>query len=757
MSLTAFLSLPWYTKVVLLMLGMALAGAMWHLSQGARRSVVRTAVALWNSFKTLLDALARRYVPALASHGTAHWCSTDELERTGALAPTGTLALASVQGQTLYEPRGGSIAIVAPTRSHKSWGFLMPNVRTYPGSIVCSDPRGELLRECHAARAAFGPVYAFNPGAPESCGINVFDLVRSTHTYADMHKIVHALVRPQMGAPFDLAAVSTLVAVGLHLLGTKQGSLPGVLAWMEEPGRTLEEKTEELRSSPQRHVARGGQRLRDRTENMARAAWDRATEALGVFRDDLVAAATAHSDFSLRQLHDTPTTLFMTMHFADVDRLSPLLNLLVDMLVQVLSQPRETPPRHDVTIVLDEMANLGRLSGLERGVSFLLGCRVRLVCAWQNIPQIHAVYGPESLLLPSMAGVVFYAPAATDLVTSRYISDSLGVMTTTTPGMHLSYGESASHSMGLPRGSMSQGTSASESISFSMQATARPLMTPDEVRTMPPETALVLLQGLSPIRAEKLGTLPLTRIQKAARAIRQQPSRLVLPIAAVLAFFALRPALPLILPPSASHQAEAPTTPQSAHASLFAPAAPASTTETPTATSTPATTEPPAPTQAPAPPAWHPPAQTGWRGDVQLVGVTHEVWRLQVSNPFLLPRTDGGKPTHTLASLGSRAACIFALHRAFEPEIQGLEKVQQRRDSAPPMASWIGVAPDPNPAHRLSVERSLERLRWETYNATMDRRDVSEAWCEKEEPAVKAPKSITSDLSPKGFKPLGQR
>jgi type IV secretory pathway TraG/TraD family ATPase VirD4 len=44
-------------------------------------------------------------------------------------------------------------------------------------------------------------------------------------------------------------------------------------------------------------------------------------------------------------------------------------------------------PQQKVLLALDELANLGRLSELERGQSYLQGCGVQILQVWQNVLQ----------------------------------------------------------------------------------------------------------------------------------------------------------------------------------------------------------------------------------------------------------------------------------------------------------------------------------------------------------------------------------
>ncbi len=52
---------------------------------------------------------------------------------------------------------------IAPTRTGKGVGTIIPNLIDYPGSVVCIDPKGENARVTARQRRRFGPVNVLDP------------------------------------------------------------------------------------------------------------------------------------------------------------------------------------------------------------------------------------------------------------------------------------------------------------------------------------------------------------------------------------------------------------------------------------------------------------------------------------------------------------------------------------------------------------------------------------------------------------------
>jgi type IV secretion system protein VirD4 len=139
------------------------------------------------------------------SHGSAGWGRGQEL-----MTPTGLMlgrALspspdASRAGPPLLRYRGdGHILTVAPTRSGKGVGCVVPNLLTYPGSVLVTDPKGENVAVTARARRSLGQfVHAIDPfdAVGGTAAFNPLDLVdpRSADAVDDARLLADMLVVP---------------------------------------------------------------------------------------------------------------------------------------------------------------------------------------------------------------------------------------------------------------------------------------------------------------------------------------------------------------------------------------------------------------------------------------------------------------------------------------------------------------------------------------------------------------------------------
>jgi type IV secretion system protein VirD4 len=483
------LSLPWFTWVAVWMVALFVIGFWFAVA----RAMLAACVAIFSaSWMALCALLSKVFGAPLTSGGTAHFATRLEMKKSGVFIPSG-LPLGTWQnGQTIYEPRGSHVAVIAPPRSRKSWGVIMPVLRTYRGSCIVTDLRGELYEHTAQQRAEYGPVFKFDPASPDSCCLNVLDAIRwnTPYAYGDVDRIVHHILAPtgnNIGDEFRQNGIPLLRAMIFDRHTVGQPHLPAVVEWMNDATRSINEKLDSLlHDSPDPVVQSGARRTLDMSPKLRQGVWNAVIETLGIFEDPIIREHTQTSDCYLADLlhGPVPTTIYLTMPFHEITRLGRYLGLFVECIVSLVSAPH-APARHPLLLCLDEMANLGKLTELEKAVSYLQGSGCQCVFVFQNISQILDTYGPTTPLLSGVSTHVFYTPVPTDTRTSQLVSMALGQSTVTVLSASVGDSETRTHS-----------------------ERERSLLTADEVTRLPKTRAVIFTQEHPPIYAYKLGSIP---------------------------------------------------------------------------------------------------------------------------------------------------------------------------------------------------------------------------------------------------------
>ena len=201
-----------------------------------------------------------------------------------------------------------------------------------------------------------------------------------------------------------------------------------------------------------------------------------------------MSAVLARSDFRFGDLKARIGTVFLVLPPDRLNTYSRWLRLLVTQSLTDMARTPAKPPAPLATPVLyllDEFAALGHLAPVERAMGLMAGYGVQLWPILQDIHQLRATYGQRAGTFLSNAGVL-QVFGVNDHDSARLVSDLLGQETVVFQTMARAL------------------DSEQSGISYSEQHTARPLLTPDEVRNMPGHTELLFLAGQRPIVASKL-------------------------------------------------------------------------------------------------------------------------------------------------------------------------------------------------------------------------------------------------------------
>ena len=433
-------------------------------------------VILLVTLRALFQPLILRYggLDGDDTHGSARFASDRE---TKPLAGDAGLLIGRDRksGKPLRYAGPSHLLTIAPTRTGKGVGTIIPNLLDYPGPVVCIDPKGENARITAHYRARFGPVHVLDPfGVTGMVGAAFNPLDRIDPAGLDLADdcmtLADALVYDAPGeageAHWNEEAKALIAGLILHIVTSEPAST-----------RTLATLRDRLTLAPAAFAAQleamqaqGGLAARAANRHLGKS--DR--EAAGVlsaaqrhthFLDSpRMTAVLGHSDFTFADVKAQPTSVYLVL---PPDRLATYARWLRLMLAQGLTdlaRARASPAR-SVLFLLDEFAALGRLEPVERAMGLMAGYGIQLWPILQDVHQLRALYERRAGTFLSNAGVL-QVFGVNDHDSAKLVSDLLGQETVVFE-------------------TMSRAIDAEETgISFGSQHVARPLLTPDEVRTL---------------------------------------------------------------------------------------------------------------------------------------------------------------------------------------------------------------------------------------------------------------------------------
>ena len=449
-------------------------------------------------------------------HGDARFASRREILEAGLLDGEGVIlgrlgGWGPFGGELLTLPGQQGVALSAHPRAGKGVGVVIPNLLTWPGSVVCVDIKKENWTLTAGFRCRAGQsTHLFDPlsRTGRTARWNPLDYVSHApgQLVSDLQLIANMFFPdPPNSDPFWMSSARSLfLGIALYLFSTAH--LPKTIGEILRQGMADDEEGfgHKWRRVIQGRMS-GAQPLSDECVRMLYDVIDLApqttssirktfTSRLDLWANPVLDAATSSSDFDLRKLRSEPMSVYLGVMPKDLHRLQPLLNLFFQQAIALQTDelPEHNPKlQYQVLMVLDEFPAIGRIPILAEASGFLPGYNVRTLMIMQTPAQLRQAYGEDGTrtLLKTLAGRIYFQPK--DMDDAEEISRELGfttvkVKTHSRPVWELSNGKGARH----------------RSVSISEQR--RPLMLAQEVRSLGRGKEIVFTEDTPPILCRKI-------------------------------------------------------------------------------------------------------------------------------------------------------------------------------------------------------------------------------------------------------------
>ena len=477
-------------------------------------------VAFWLAFMNKVKGNANL-------HGSARWATEAEIRLMGYMDGKGVyvggyarklagaaLLWATLLGrpveQLLYLRHNGPehLLVFAPTRSGKGVGLILPTLLAWEGSSIVLDIKGENWALTAGFRKSMGHrVLRFDPSdaSGASAAFNPLEELRLDSLLAipDAQNLAAMLVDPTGKGLEDHWSKTAFAMLGGALLHCcvmvrarekRPATLYDLSCMLADESRTIQDLFKEMVETPHADLLKGifpdseggteahtfiassAREMLNKAENEASGVISTALVNLSLYRDPVVALNTARCDFRIHDLmnHDKPVNLYLVISPADIDRLRPLLRLMVDMIVRRVCAKMEFADgasvagyKHRLLLLLDEFTSLGKLAIMEKALAYIAGYGGKVYLIVQDITQLNGVYGKDNALMANCHVRIAYAPNTVE--TAKTLSEMTGKTTVVDQKLSLS---------GSRTGHM-------KNASMSVSETARPLLTPDECMRLP--------------------------------------------------------------------------------------------------------------------------------------------------------------------------------------------------------------------------------------------------------------------------------
>ncbi|GAA2890880.1 type IV secretion system protein VirD4 [Aminobacter niigataensis] len=432
------------------------------------------------------------------THGSARFATSKEVAPL-TRADTGLLIGRDAKTKRLLRYNGPAhLLTMAPTRTGKGVGTIIPNLLTADRSVICIDPKGENAKIAGRAREKFGPVHVLDPfgvTGMTSAAFNPLDALdpAGLDVAEDASTLADALVFDEPGmageAHWNEEAKALIAGLILHIAAQElreRRNLATLRDYLTLAPEAFAALLKDMQASPGAAglVARAANRHLGKSDREAAGVLSAAQRHTHFLDSPRMTAVLGRSDFRFADLKRRNVSVFLVL---PPDRLSTYSRWLRLLVAQSLTDMARDPakPAVPVLYLLDEFAALGHLAPVERAMGLMAGYGVQLWPILQDVHQLRATYRQRAGTFLSNAGVL-QVFGVNDHDSAHLVSDLLGQETVVFQ-------------------TMSRALDSDKSgISYGEQHTARPLLTPDEVRNLPQNLELLFLAGQRPIVAGKL-------------------------------------------------------------------------------------------------------------------------------------------------------------------------------------------------------------------------------------------------------------
>ncbi len=479
-------------------------------------------------------------------HGSARFATEDDLERMGLLPAPGKSgrgvyvgAIDTKEGRKVLryndKKEKAHLLCIAPTRSGKGVGLVLPTLLSYPDSTCTNDIKKEnyeltsgFRHQAGSLVVCFEPTYVGEKSIDGQTitgvsGWNVLDEVRIWTEYdvMDAQNIAAAIADPDAKGMDDhwvSTSYELLTGLILHVLYAEPNkSLAGCGNFLADPSFTDTEQIflhmrQNVEHDPEGKmgwvdtmgrptkvhpvVALCASAMEKKEEKERNSVLSTAKTRLALYLEPIVARNTTISDFSIRDLmnHDKPVSLYLVVSPSDKERLRPLLRLFFTFLIRRLTSNMKFEDGegansylHRLLLLIDELPALKKLEILQDGLGYIAGYGITAYLFVQDKKQLVDAYTQNESITSGCHVTVSYAPNTYE--TAEEISKKTGI--TTVKKQSVSYS-------GKRMGAMLDNMNVSE------DDVQRNLLTADEVMKLPRDESLIFMTGEPTIRAKKI-------------------------------------------------------------------------------------------------------------------------------------------------------------------------------------------------------------------------------------------------------------
>ena len=406
--------------------------------------------------------------------------------------------------------------VIGGSGAGKTRFFCKPNLMQANCSFIVTDPKGEMLR-------AVAPLLL-----EEGYEIKVFDLIDPEHSNSfnpfpyirddkDAMKLVNNLIKnttpkgANQSDPFweksEIALDTALILYLLHEAPPEEQNFEMVMYMIENGGAREDDDDfqspldllfEALEEEDPDHIAvREYKIFKQAAGKTAKSILISAAVRLSAFILPQIAGITRRDDMELNMMGDRKQAVFAVIPDND-GTFNYLVGMLYTCAFQALYYQADKVHQGGlpvpVRLMMDEFCNVSLPDDFGKLQATMRSRNIMSTIVLQNISALKALFKDDWEGLMGNADTLLYL-GGNEQSTHKYISELLGKETIITQNQSQSKGRNGSYSV-------------------SLQQSGRELLTPDEVRTLDNDYAILFIRGEKPVIDKKYDILKHPNIKR---------------------------------------------------------------------------------------------------------------------------------------------------------------------------------------------------------------------------------------------------
>ncbi len=442
-----------------------------------------------------------------SEYGDAHWATWQEINNAGLFSREG-LILGKYKGKYLISDSPTHCCVIAPTRSGKGVGIVVPNLLNWPHSLICLDIKQENFKKSAGFRKSNGhDVFMWSPLDQNGLShrYNPLDAVSKDpyQRISDIQIIANILIKDPVKSDPVWASEARALFVGLALYVMENEEMTSTIGAINRLLGTEQDLGDICKHIVSTHPELSSTIKKSLMNFANKAAKERSgvksslNQAINLWDNPVIDAATSASDFSIADIRKKRMAIYVGVLTGQILTLAPLLRIFFEQVITTLSlkEPDESEP-YKVLLLMDEFHMLGEMSSMTTAFTLLGGYNCRVMAVVQGIKWLDDTYGKDKRdgILSCCAHQIFFAP--NDLETAGYVSNSCGERTIKTV--------STSQKNSLQFDSVNKNTSFR----------ARALISRENVKLLPKNEEIIITEASPPVRAKKIAYFKDASFQK---------------------------------------------------------------------------------------------------------------------------------------------------------------------------------------------------------------------------------------------------